>query len=141
MIILDTNVLSVLMQKIPEPQVIAWLDEQPAESIWTTTISVYEIHFGLEILDDGNRKKQLQIAFEKVMTEDLSQRILNFDHAAAREAALISAEGRKTGRSIEIRDALIAGLVRARRAELATRNVRHFENCDISVSNPWDFSG
>jgi predicted nucleic acid-binding protein len=54
---------------------------------------------------------------------------------------LISAEGRKTGRSIEIRDALIAGLVRARRAELATRNVRHFENCYISVSNPWDFSG
>ena len=139
MIVLDTNVISEFMRKRPESQVINWLDMQPAESIWTTAISVYEIRFGLEMLDDGARKKQLQDIFKTVISHDLSNRVLDFDNTAANEAALISANGRNTGRSIEIRDALIAGLVRSRRAALATRNVKHFENTGITVINPWDF--
>ena len=138
MIILDTNVLSALMRRTPEPQVVTWLDTQPSDLVWTTAISVYEIRFGLEILDDGTRKRLLQETFEVMLAQDLSNRILDFDDAAAHEAALISANGRKKGRSIEVRDALIAGLARARRAKLATRNVKHFENTGIAIVNPWD---
>ena len=137
MIVLDTNVLSALMRKIPEPEVIHWLDAQPAELIWTTSISVYEIRFGLNILEDGRRKKQLQQAFETILSEDLAKRVLDFDTASASEAALISAEGRKQGTSIEVRDALIAGSVRSRRAVLATRNISHFQYTNITLINPW----
>lgn len=139
MMVLDTNVISEFMRKVPESRVIDWLDTQPAESIWTTAISVYEIRFGLEVLDDGVRKKQLQDIFKTVISHDLSNRVLDFDNTAANEAALISAGGRNTGRSIEIRDALIAGLVRSRRATLVTRNVKHFGNTGITIINPWDF--
>ena len=50
MIILDTNVLSALMQHKPDPRVVAWLDDQPAESIWLSSITVFEARFGLALL-------------------------------------------------------------------------------------------
>ena len=137
MIVLDTNVLSALMRKIPEPEVVHWLDAQPGERIWTSSVSVYEIRFGLNILEDGRRKQQLQQAFEALVSDDLAKRILDLDAAAASEAALMSAEARRTGRSIEIRAALIAGSVRSRRAVLATCNIKHFQNTDITLINPW----
>lgn len=56
MIVLDTNVLSALMLKVPNHSVVSWLDGQPSESIWTTSISVFGIQFGLAILDDGRNK-------------------------------------------------------------------------------------
>jgi toxin FitB len=42
MIILDTNVLSALMRTVPEARVVAWLDRQPGESVWITSITLFE---------------------------------------------------------------------------------------------------
>ena len=49
MIILDTNVLSALMRKAPEAPVVAWLDRQPAESVWITSITLFEARLGLAV--------------------------------------------------------------------------------------------
>ena len=137
MIVLDTNVLSALMLKVPDHSVVSWLDGQPSESIWTTSISVFEIQFGLAILDDGRNKARLLDAFEAVLKEDLSGRILDFDQRSAEETAELLAERRAAGRMVEIRDAMIAGIVRARRATLATRNVRHFADTGTRIIDPW----
>jgi PIN domain len=53
LIIIDTNVLSGLMRAEPETMIIRWLDRQPRESVWTTSITVYEIRFGIELLAAG----------------------------------------------------------------------------------------
>ncbi len=137
MIVLDTNVLSALMQQAPEPRVVAWLDAQPTESIWTTSVTVFEIRFGLEAMAKGKRQRALQEAFRLALTEDLSGRVLNFDVAAADEAAVLSARLRAQGRTVEIRDVMIAGIVAARRGILATRNTKHFQDTKIRVVNPW----
>ena len=138
MIVLDTNVLSALMQQTPEPRVVAWLDAQPTESIWTTSVSVFEIRFGLEAMAKGKRQRTLQEAFRLALTEDLSGRVLDFDVAAADEAAVLSARLRANGRPVEIRDVMIAGIVAARRGTLATRNTKHFQDTKIRLVNPWD---
>ena len=138
MIVLDTNVLSALMQSLPEPVVVAWLDAQPTESIWTTSVTVFEIRFGLEAMAKGKRQRTLQEAFLLTLTEDLSGRVLDFDVAAAEEAASISARLRAKGRPVEIRDVMIAGIVAARRGTLATRNTKHFQDTKIRLVNPWD---
>jgi predicted nucleic acid-binding protein len=59
-IILDTNVVSALMQLHPDPQVIVWLDNQSAESIWINSITLFEARYGLALLPEGQRKKTLQ---------------------------------------------------------------------------------
>jgi predicted nucleic acid-binding protein len=136
-ILLDTNVISALMQRVVDPVVVAWLDSQPAESIWTTSITVFEVRFGLELLASGRRRRLLEAAFGKALEEDFEGRIVPFDEAAAHAAGRIAAERRKLGRSIEIRDVQIAGIAAARRATIATRNVRHFEGLGPELIDPW----
>lgn len=138
MIVLDTDVLSALMRREHDAAVVAWLDAQPPESVWTTAVTVFEVRFGLEQLAPGRRRRQLEAAFSGALAEDFQGRILPFDEEAAREAALRAAERRGAGRPVDFRDIEIAGIVAARRATLATRNVRHFEGLGIRIVNPWN---
>lgn len=137
MIILDTNVLSALMRTAPEATVVAWLDRQPAESVWTTSITLFEARLGLALLPSGRRRRTLEAAFDRLLTEDLENRVLDFDSAAATEAASLAAARQKNGRPVDLRDTQIAGIALARRATLATRNVRHFADLKISIVDPW----
>jgi toxin FitB len=136
-ILLDTNVLSALMRREPEPAVMAWLDNQPAESIWTTTITVFEVRTGIELLEQGRRRRRLEQAFAELLAEDLSDRVQSFDQSAALAAASIAAARQRVGRPVEIRDVQIAGIATARRATLATRNTRHFADLDVELVDPW----
>jgi toxin FitB len=138
MILLDTNVLSALMQQTPDPVVVSWLDEQPAESIWTTSVTVFEIRTGIELLERGRRRKRLEQVFEQLLAEDLEARVQPFDQAAAQAAGTIAAARQRAGFAVEIRDVQIAGIASARRAKLATRNSRHFEGTGVGLINPWD---
>lgn len=137
MIVLDTNVLSAAMRRDIDPTVIDWLDAQPPLSVWTTSVNVFEIRLGIEILPTGRKRRMLEEAFSRAITEDFGDRILPFDRLAADAAALIASSQRKAGRIVEIRDVQIAGIAAARKATLATRNVRHFEGAGIHLINPW----
>ena len=137
MILLDTNVLSALMRRAPEPAVVRWLDAQPAESIWTTSITAFEIRTGLERLPSGRRRRELEAAFTLLLEQDLEGRVQPFDMAAADAAGRIAARRQAEGRSVEIRDVQIAGIAAARRAPLATRNTRHFDGLGIDLVDPW----
>jgi toxin FitB len=139
-IVIDTNVLSALMRKIPERRVVNWLDRQAAESIWITSITVFEARLGLALLPKGKRRQALESAFDKLLVEDLEGRVLDFDRPAAEAAAQLAAGRQREGHTIDMRDTQIAGIVIARRAELATRNVRHFSDLNVGVINPWDAS-
>ena len=138
MIVIDTNVLSALMREVPERPVVEWLDRRAAESIWITSITLFEARLGLALLPKGKRRKALESAFDRLLVEDLEGRVLDFDQPAAEAAAQLAAERQREGQSIDMRDTQIAGIVIARRAELATRNVRHFSDLNVEVINPWD---
>jgi len=136
-ILLDTDVLSALMRRESDPAVVTWLDDQPAESIWTTAITVFEIRFGLENLARGRRRRLLEDAFARALEEDFEGRVLPFDQMSAHTTAAIAAKQRAAGRPVEIRDVQIAGIAAARKAALATRNTRHFADFGIRLVNPW----
>jgi predicted nucleic acid-binding protein len=136
-IILDTNVLSAVMNAAPDPRVIEWLDRQPAESIWLTTITVFETRMGLALLPPSERRRALEMSFALLLHEDLENRVLDFDVDACVAAAELAAKRQQAGRTVDVRDTEIAGIAIARRATLATRNVRHFDDLDIPVVDPW----
>ena len=137
MIVLDTNVLSALMRRTPDPEVVAWLDAQPRRSVWTTTITVLEIRFGLQILPTGRRRTALVKSFDRLLLEKLEQRVAPFDTAAAEQAADLMAERHRRRRPGDLRATMVAGIVLANRASLATRNTRHFTDLRVRVVNPW----
>src|SRR5436853_983937 len=136
MIILDTNVLSALMRQTPDRHVIEWLDRQPRTSIWTNSVTILEIRFGLQIMATGKRRSLQMQAFETAL-DAMGNRIASFDAAAATQAAELMAARQKRGRPGDLRDTMIAGIVLAHRATLATRNTSHFEDLSAPVVTPY----
>src|SRR5882762_6044741 len=106
MIILDTNVLSALMRQSEDMNVVAWLDKQPRTSIWTTSVTILEIQFGLQILPAGKRRSSLIKAFETVLMDELGQRVAPFDKVAAQRASELMSSRHKKGRPVEPRDTM-----------------------------------
>lgn len=137
MIILDTNILSAVMQETPDPIIVEWLDSQARESIWTTAITVFEIQLGLSILERGKRRARLEQTFQLALDEILERRVLPFDMASALTSADIAATRRRKGITVDMRDTQIAGIAVAKRSTLATRNIKDFQELPVSVINPW----
>jgi len=136
MIILDTNVLSALMRRVPDHSVVTWLDRQPRMSVWITSVTVFEVQFGLQILAAGKRRTLLTQAFEELL-DRIGHRIAPFDVAAAGHASDLMADRHRKGRPGDLRDTMIAGIVLAEHCALATRNTEHFANSSIPLINPW----
>jgi len=128
MIILDTNVLSALMT-------------EPADAAVVACITVLEICFGLATMADGRRRNARLSAFRRLIDEKLEQRVATFDQDAAEAAAVLMAARRAAGKPGDLRDSMIAGIVVARRAAFATRNVTHFADIEVNVINPWEGVG
>ena len=97
------------MRAVPDAAVVAWLDRQPADSVWITSITLFEARFGLALLRLGRRRQTLEAAFASLLKEDLENRVLDFDSAAATEAASLAAMRRKTGRPVDMRDTTNCG--------------------------------
>jgi predicted nucleic acid-binding protein len=123
------------MRDTPDPAVVDWLDNQPAESIWTTSITVFEIRTGIELLAPS-RRKRLDETFSQLLDEDLDGRVQSFDLTAAIAAGTIAASQRRVGRAVEIRDVQIAAIAASRHATLATRNTRDFDRTGVEGVNP-----
>ena len=137
MIVLDTNVLSELMRATPNDAVVRWSLEQPDGALYTTAITKLEMLYGLALLPTGKRRKQLESAVNGVFAQDLGNRVLPFDSAAAPEFARICVLRRAEGRPIGQLDAQIAAIARVHRAQLATRNDADFQGLEIAVVNPF----
>jgi len=135
-IILDTDVLSALMRERPELVIEKWLDRQPRESIWTTSVTILEIRFGIALMPLGRRRARLQREFEATLDQTLEGRVISFDVAAAEATAKLMAARRQSGRTGALSDSMIAGIAIARRATLATRNTRHFADLPVPVVDP-----
>lgn len=138
MIVLDTNVISELMRRAPNPRVLAWIAEQPMAGVFTTTLTRAEIFYGLALLPAGRRREELLAAARPMFDIDLAGRVLPFDVDAAFVYPEIAAGRKQQGNPISQIDAQIAAIVRSRGARLATRNVRDFADCGITVVDPWD---
>jgi len=137
MIILDTDVLSALMRVQPDRAVMRWLDQQPDSSIWTSSITVMEIRYGLQIMPAGKRREKMTEELAAVLREEIGERYAVFDVAAAQQAAELMASRRTRGRPVDFRDTMIAGIALATRATLATGNTAHFADLSVPVVNPW----
>jgi predicted nucleic acid-binding protein len=86
----------------------------------------------------GRRRTHKEDAFERLLAEIIERRIADFDSASAEHAAQFFAAGQQNGRPRELRDTMIAGIVLANHATLATRNVKHFADIAKWVVNPWE---
>jgi len=137
-IVLDTNVLSELMNPQGLSTVKSWVAAQSREKLFITTITQAEILYGIAILPAGKRSQALKASAQTMFIREFVGQILVFESKSAEFFAEISSNRKKIGKPISQADAQIAAICLANNAALATRNVNDFIDCQITIINPWD---
>ena len=136
-VLLDTNVVSALIRKSPDPAVEAWAAGRPLEDLFFSAVGEAELRYGAAILPTGRRRETLVSEIDAMLRDAFENRVLPFGSEAARAYAEIAAMRRSSGRPIAPADCQIAAIARSRNMAVATRNVRDFEDIDIEVVDPW----
>jgi predicted nucleic acid-binding protein len=119
----------------------AWLDEQIAETLYLTSISLSELLLGVEVLPDGKRKAGLAAALSDLLVMLFGARVLPFDQQAATMYAASVSRARATGRAISMADGQIAAIAAVHGFTVATRDTAPFVAAGVPVVNPWEVGG
>jgi toxin FitB len=137
MIILDTNLISERFRPAPDEGVKEWLRSVEQSDLAITAITVAELRIGAADMDQGRRRTELESKIDKLVEEELRDRIESFDLTAADMIPWVIAVRDGLGLPISMEDAMIAAICVTRRAALATRNTKDFEGLGITLINPW----
>jgi predicted nucleic acid-binding protein len=136
MIILDTNVVSEAMKPEPQPMVRAWLNDQLAETLYISSVTLAELLFGIAALPLGKRRDMLALALDGLLTL-FEKRLLPLDTQAARCYADLALKAKNSGRSLSTADGYIAAIAASRKFIVATRDTAPFLAVDVAIINPW----
>ncbi|MDP2882365.1 MAG: type II toxin-antitoxin system VapC family toxin [Azonexus sp.] len=136
MIVLDTNVVSETMKPEPNPAVLAWLNDQVAETLYLSSVTLAELLFGVAAIPAGRRKELLSQTLDGLLGL-FRDRVLPFDIDAARHYAELAVRVRESGRGFPTPDGYIAAIAASRGFIVATRDVSPFQAAGLAVINPW----
>ncbi len=136
MILLDTNVVSEAMKPEPAPVVRKWLDDQAAETLYLSSVTIAELMFGIGALPKGRRKDKLTVALDG-MLELFGTRILPFDASAARRYADLAVRARAAGKGFPTPDGYIAAIAAAHDFAVASRDKSACTAAGLTVIDPW----
>jgi len=136
MIVLDTNVVSEAMKPEPDAAVRAWLNDQAAETLYLSSVTLAELLFGIRALPAGNRKNMLDRALNELL-ELFKDRVLPFDTDAARHYADLAMTAKDGGRGFPTADGYIAAVATSRGFIVASRDTSPYEAAGVIVINPW----
>jgi predicted nucleic acid-binding protein len=136
--LLDTCVISELVAKQPNLQVVQWVDSIDEDKLFLSAITIGEIKRGIEKLDDSSRKSALAEWLEGDLLIRFTDRILPIDIPVMLVWGQLTADLEKQGRRMPAIDSLIAATCLQEKLDLVTRNDRDFANSGVTVVNPWD---
>lgn len=137
MILLDTNVVSEAMRPEPHPAVRNWLNEQSAETLYLSSVTLAELLFGIAALPAGKRKNTLESALDGLM-ELFGDRVLSFDLDAARHYVELAVTARTAGLGFPTPDGYIAAIAASRGFIVASRDTGPYQAAGLQVINPWE---
>lgn len=135
MILVDTNVISVMCKAKPEQQVTTWLSEYRTE-ILISAITIAEMAFGIACLPLGHQRNALRQRLDEIKF-DFTGQIVPFTAVEAETFGLVMAKRRAMGRPMSVPDCQIAATALVLEVPLATRNIHDFENVGLVLINPW----
>ena len=136
MIVLDTNVVSEAMKPEPDASVMIWLDDQVAETLYLSSVTLAELLFGIRAMPTGKRKDMLDRALGKLLAL-FEDRVLPFDTSAARCYADLAVTARINGRGFPMPDGYIAAVAASQGFIVASRDTSPYEAAGVPVIDPW----
>jgi predicted nucleic acid-binding protein len=137
MIVLDTNVVSEAMKPEPHPSVRAWLNNQAAETLYLSSVTLAELLFGIGALPAGRRKDMLAQTLDGLMGL-FRDRVLPFDIDATRHYAELAVTAKVAGRGFPTSDGYSAAIAASRGFIVASRDTAPYKAAGVAVINPWE---
>ena len=122
----------------PDPGVKRLLETTDRQTQFVSVLTLAEIQKGIELLDAGRRRTQLEEWLTQTLEAWFTGRILAVDRQVSARWALLVAQGSRTGRTLPTVDSLIAATALAYDLTIVTRNTRDFESCGAAIFNPWE---
>jgi len=135
--LLDTNVISELVAKHPNEQVIQWLDQLDPDDIYLSVITIGELRKGIEKLPESQRKNALRTWLNDELLIRFRERILALDVDVMLTWGTLMGNLERGGRPLAAMDSLIAALGLHYSCLLVTRNEDDFKGTGVTVINPW----
>jgi predicted nucleic acid-binding protein len=133
--LIDTNVLSELRRKSPDPSVARWFAYRPAGTLYLSVLTLGELRKGVERLTEPARRLALLDWLETELPAFFAGRLLAVDAAVADRWGYLQA---RAGRPLPAIDSLLAATAMQHGLVLVTRNVRDVAELGVQVLNPWD---
>lgn len=132
--LIDTNVLSELRRREPDPNVVNWLERRPATTLYLSVLTLGELRKGIDALPEGVRRRALLDWLEIELPAFFSGRLLTIDARIADRWGHLLAQA---GRPMPAIDSLLAATALTHDLILVTRNLRDFQYPGLSVIDPW----
>ena len=132
--LLDTNVLSELRRKTPNPAVSAWFATRPATSLFLSVLTLGELRKGIDGVKDAARRLALSDWLQTEMSVFFMGRVLSIDEQVADRWGQLVAAAR---RPLPAVDSLLAATALVHGLSMVTRNAKDFEGQGLEVINPW----
>jgi predicted nucleic acid-binding protein len=139
--LLDTNILSELRRSKPEPKVIAFVDAQPLDVLYVSTVTLAEIRFGIELLTDATRRAALNDWLAHEVRPMFEQRVLHVTEDVMLKWRLLVEEGRKAGHTFSQPDLIIGATALQHGLSVVSRDTRDYARARVPVFNPWREAG
>ena len=136
MIVLDTNIVFEAMKPEPNAAVRAWLNDQAAETLYLSSVTLADLLFGIRALPVDKRKNMLDRALADLLGL-FKDRVLPFDSDEARHYADLAVTARNGGRGFPTPDGYIAAVAAARGFIVASRDTSPYEAAGVTDINPW----
>jgi predicted nucleic acid-binding protein len=135
--LLDTNILSELRRRRPEPKVLAFIAGQPLETLYVSAVTLAEIRFGIEQLPELPRRSELNEWLAHRVRPTFEQRVLPVTEDVMLRWRLLVEEGRKTGQTFSQPDLIIAATGLHHGLTVVSRDTAEYRAARAPVFNPW----
>lgn len=136
-LLLDTCVVSELVARQPDPEVVQWVDSMDEDRLFLSAITIGEIKKGIEKLALSSRRNALAEWLEEELLTRFKDKILPIDTGVMLVWGALTADLERRGRRMPAIDSLIAATALQGRLSLVTRNEDDFAHCGVPVINPW----
>lgn len=135
--LLDTNVISELRRPRPEPRVTEFVSAQPGEMLFLSDVTLAEIRFGIEQIDDASRRADLNLWLDRSLRPLFAGRILAVDETVFLRWKMLHVAGRRRGHTFSQPDLFIAALALVEQLVVVSRDTREFVAARVPVFDPW----
>jgi toxin FitB len=135
--LLDTNVISELRKREPDPHVLGWYEQVPSAQLFISVLTIGEIRLGIERL---RRKDAAQADglewWLRGLRVTYSDRVIGIDAETAQEWGRLNVPD-----PLPVIDGLLAASAKVRGWMLATRNTSDLARCGVGLVNPFAGGG